>query len=146
MPRQLAAIVAVLALAVAACADDDGLTSGSPVTPHGTDATTAPTAAALDNSYALAYTGGTARPADESLEPVTIGYINQEGSVPSFPEATVGIEAAVRYVNEELGGAGGHPVELATCIVQSEEDGQRCGTEMANNADVSFVIVGILAV
>jgi len=108
--------------------------------------TTGATGGPVDNTYALDYTGGTAGPADESLEPITIGYINQEGGVPSFPEATIGIEAAVRYVNEELGGAGGHPVELATCIVQSEEDGQRCGTEMANNDAVSFVIVGTLAV
>ncbi len=142
MPRNTAAVLVALAVTLAACADDDDTTTA---TTAGAAATTT-TVAVLDNAFALHYTGGTPGPADPSLEPITIGYVNQEGSVPSFPEATVGIEAAVRYVNEELGGAGGHPIELATCIVQSEEDGQRCGTEMANNDDVTFVIVGVLAV
>lgn len=75
-----------------------------------------------------------------------IGYINQEGGVPSFPEATVGIEAAVDYANAELGGADGHPIELATCTVQAEEDGQRCATEMLNNDDVSLVMTGTMVV
>ena len=57
--------------------------------------------------------------------------------MPSFPEATAGIEAAVEYVNAELGGVDGHPIELATCLVQAEEDGQRCATEMVNDDDVS---------
>jgi len=139
MPRKAVALVAAVAILLAVCADTTIADASV-----GSETTSAP--AEVDDTYALDYTGGNAGPADEALEPVVIGYINQEGSVPSFPEATVGIEAAVRYVNEELGGAGGHPVELAKCIVQSEEDGQRCGTEMANNDDVRFVIVGQLAV
>ena len=50
---------------------------------------------AVTNEWALAYTGGTEGPADESLEPVVIGYVNQEGGVPAFPEATIGLDAAV---------------------------------------------------
>lgn len=100
----------------------------------------------IGNDYALTYTGGTAGTADESLAPIKIGYINQEGGVPAFPEATAGIEAAVEYVNEELGGADGHPVVLETCVVQAEEDGQRCATQMLNDPDVAFVMTGVLVV
>jgi branched-chain amino acid transport system substrate-binding protein len=102
--------------------------------------------AQVSNDWALRYTGGTAGAADDGKSPIKVGYINQEGGAPAFPEATVGIEAAVAYVNKELGGAKGHPVVLEKCIVQSEEDGQKCATQMANDADVTFVIEGVLAV
>ena len=47
------------------------------------------------------------------------------------------------YINEELGGIGGHPLELRTClIVSSEEEGQKCGQEMANDPDVRAVVTG----
>jgi branched-chain amino acid transport system substrate-binding protein len=74
------------------------------------------------NEWALEYTGGSAGAADPSLEPVVVGYVNQEGGVPAFPEATAATEAAVEYINAELGGIGGHPLELKHCSVQAEED------------------------
>ena len=126
---------------LAACADET--TSGG--SGGGVDAA-APAEVEVSNDWALAYTGGTEGPADESLAPVTIGYINQEGGVPSFPEATAGIEAAVDYANAELGGVDGHPIELASCVVQAEEDGQRCATQMLNDDEVSFVMTGTMVV
>jgi branched-chain amino acid transport system substrate-binding protein len=134
----VAALAAVGAIAFGACGSDDPEPSSQS---SGADAESK-----VSNDFALAYTGGTAGKADAAKSPIKIGYINMEGAVPSFPEATVGIEAAVDYVNEELGGAQGHPVELVKCVVQSEEDGQKCATEMANNDDVQFVIEGILVV
>src|SRR5215204_2196604 len=126
--RRLTRAMALLGLAalLGACADDGSGGGGGGAS---SDAA-APAEVEADNEWALAYTGGTEGPADESLDPITVGYINQEGGVPSFPEATAGIEAAVEYVNGELGGVEGHPVELATCMVQAEEDGQRCATQM----------------
>ena len=45
--------------------------------------------------------------ADESLPPVRIGLLNQENDpVGSFPEIRLGLEAAVGYINAELGGIG----------------------------------------
>ena len=64
--------------------------------------------------------------------------------MPAFPEATAGTEAAVEYVNRELGGIGGHPLQLKTCAVQAEEDGQKCGTEMVNDTNVRAVLTGVL--
>jgi branched-chain amino acid transport system substrate-binding protein len=109
-------------------------------------ATTAAGAGSDGNDFGLSYTGGTAGKADKKLTPITIGYINQEGGVPSFPEATAGINAAVKYVNNELSGAQKHPVAVKKCAVQTEEDGQRCATEMLNDDSVAFVMTGTLVV
>ena len=134
--------VGLLAL-LGACADES---SGGGSSEGASADAAAPAEVEATNDWALAYTGGTEGPADEALDPITIGYINQEGGVPSFPEATAGIEAAVEYVNTELGGVQGHPVELVSCQVQAEEDGQRCATEMVNDEDVPFVMTGTMVV
>ena len=49
--------------------------------------------------------------------PVVVGFVNQENAaVGSFPEVRADAEAAVRYVNAELGGVGGHPLRLESCV------------------------------
>ncbi|MCH2409153.1 MAG: hypothetical protein MK190_08280, partial [Acidimicrobiales bacterium] len=51
--------------------------------------------------------------ADFDLDPVLVGLINMENSpAGSFPEARVAIEAAADWVNSELGGINGRPIEL----------------------------------
>jgi branched-chain amino acid transport system substrate-binding protein len=93
------------------------------------------------NQWALTYTGGSAGAAHGT--PITIGYANQEDV---FPEATIGIDAAVKYVNAELGGIGGHPIRLTSCKITVEEDGQKCGTQFVNDSSVSVVMTGTLLV
>lgn len=134
----MAASVAALTL-LAGCGGGNGAADGN-------NAGGAAAAPPVSNDWALKYTGGTAGAVGAGKSPVKVGYINQEGGALAFPEATVGIEAAVEYVNRELGGAGGRPVVLKKCIVQSEEDGQKCATQMANDPEVKFVIEGVLAV
>jgi branched-chain amino acid transport system substrate-binding protein len=91
----------------------------------------------------LEYTGGTAGPADEGLSPIAIGWVNAQGGVGEIPEATAGAEAAVAYVNAELGGVAGHPIELHTCfIVEAEEEGQGCAQQLINDDDVSVIVFG----
>ncbi len=146
--RSFSAITALASLALVAGACTESTSSAPTATTAAsaaaTDAATATTEPAQSNQWALDYTGGRAGPADDTLEPIVIGYVNQEGSVPAFPEATAGTEAAVEYVNRELGGIGGHPLQLKTCAVQAEEDGQKCGTEMVNDAKVQVVLTGVL--
>ena len=73
--------------------------------------------------------------------------MTQDGGIPGWPETTPGAEAAVDYLNDELGGIDGHPVELRTClVVSSEEEGQKCGQEMANYPDVRAVVTGQMIV
>ncbi len=111
-----------------------------------TTTTASHTSSTVSNSYALQYTAGTPGRADPSKTPVTIGYVNEEGGVLSFPEATQGADAAVAYVNDELGGVGGHRLVLEKCVVQTEEDGQKCGVQLANDPAVSLVLTGTLEV
>ena len=81
--------------------------------------------------------------ADESLPPVRIGLLNQENDpVGSFPEIRLGIEGAVAYINAELGGIGGHPVELEICIQNSIPSAQECAQDLATS-DLVSVINGV---
>lgn len=151
-------MVAALGVFAAACSEDDG-GSGTPATqapttaptteaPGGTDSTDAPAGdlPVLQSSIdvGLAYTGGPGGVA--SGDPIKIGYVNQEGGTPAFPEASVGVDAGVWFVNNFLGGVGGRPIELVKCFVTKEEDGLKCGQEMLANADVQAVLVGAMLV
>lgn len=93
-----------------------------------------------------AYVGGKGK-ADPKLSPVTIGWINGQGGpvTRDFPQGTRVIEAAVKLINAELGGVHKHPVRLSTCfIAEAEEEGVRCGQQMANNKAVKVVLFGIV--
>jgi branched-chain amino acid transport system substrate-binding protein len=95
----------------------------------------------------LAYTGGKAGAADSSLSRIKIGFINQQGATPGFPEATAAAQAAASFVNDYLGGIGGHPIQLVTCfVVSSEEDGQNCAQKMAADSSIVAVQLGLLTV
>lgn len=131
-------IIAAGAL-VAACSSGDG----------GNTATTKPSggsSGAVPTKLALEYTGGTAGKADAAMAPVKVGYINQESGSVAYPENTAGVDLAVKYINAKLGGIQGHPIELVKCFVSTEEDGQKCATQMLNDASVKLVITGTLVV
>ena len=89
------------------------------------------------------YVGGSGA-ADSSKSPVKIGYFNQQGGSIEVTHTNVdGINAAVKYVNEEAGGIGGHPLEVVTCYVaNTEEEGQQCGQKFANDKDIVAVVAG----
>lgn len=78
--------------------------------------------------------------ADPDAEPIHIGMINQEDTpLGSFPELRRATEAAVAFVNEELGGVGGRPIELHTCIVSfNVEQSQACAQEMVQQDVVAL--------
>jgi len=91
------------------------------------------------------YVGGKAGKADNSLPPVGLGWVNVEGGPGGNPEATAGARAAVKYVNEKLGGIGGHPLQLNICtVVSAEEEGQKCGQQLLGDKSVSAIGVGNL--
>ncbi|MFM2115247.1 MAG: hypothetical protein RI908_988, partial [Actinomycetota bacterium] len=66
---------------------------------------------------------GDKAPLKASGDPITIGFQNPEGPVINFPEYRVAAEAAVSYINEQLGGIGadvakgtpGRPLKLEVC-------------------------------
>lgn len=163
--RTFWAVLAAFALLAAACGDDDdggdadAAGGDEPTTAaaddgaggdgaeSGDDATNADDGGDADDTGAGSDDGGAAPtdsgPADDSLEPVRIGLLNQENDpVGSFPELRIGIEGAVAYINAELGGIGGHPVELVSCVQNSVEKAQECSQELASD-DLVSVINGI---
>ena len=167
-------LFAAATLVAAACGSDDNNGSSGTAAPAGTNAATATTAAATattaaatsDTSAAapgttaaagggetsvtdyIAYSGGKAGAADTSLSTIKVGYVNQEGGpIEIGPTNDDGAEIAVKYINDEAGGIGGHPVELVKCYIAStEEEGQQCGQQLANDPDVVAVLLGAVAV
>lgn len=147
------AALAVIGLVAAACSEDssstDSSSSETTEAAEGSDSTE-PTQESSEDAevseesiaHGVDYTGGPG--GEASGDPIVIGYVNQEGGTPAFPEATIGAEAAVWFANKFLGGVGGRPIELLTCTVTKEEDGQKCAQEMLANDAVQVVVVGAM--
>lgn len=156
---RIAAAGAVLVAGAAACSSSSSSTqaaSSPAASAPASSVASSPAVAATTGSGAtggvtdfVQYTGGKAGPADNSLSPVTIGWVNEQGGPPSqtFPEATRAAQATVKYINTSLGGIQGHPVQLATCfIVTSEAQGTTCGQQMENTKGVEVIAEGIDAI
>src|SRR5947209_9465823 len=81
------------------------------------------------------FVGGKPGKANPKLKPVVIGWVNlQGGQVQIGPNATPAAEIAVKLVNDSLGGIGGHPLKLKECFIRNtEEEGTKCGQQMAND-------------
>src|SRR5690349_9040391 len=96
----------------------------------------------------LTYTGGKSGPADKSLPPAYIGYVNQQGGPTAVGLlATAGAQMAVEYANAELGGINGHPIQLVTCFIASaEEEGTVCAQKFLANKNVNVIEMGGVAV
>jgi branched-chain amino acid transport system substrate-binding protein len=93
---------------------------------------------------AASFTGGEVGAVDKNLEAVKIGFINVDGGVPAFPESTKAEEVAAAFINDHLGGVGGHPIEIVQCnIVQGDEDAQKCAQQFANDPSILSVQLGM---
>jgi branched-chain amino acid transport system substrate-binding protein len=162
----------LLAFVVAACgSDDDG--SGGDTTVAGapntgvqetsappdtaTPDTASPDTATPDTATPDTATPDTATPdtatpgsdvvaADDSLEPITIGLVNQQGGSIDQSPGYYGFDAAVRWINAELGGIDGHPLEVEFCpVVATAEDALACGQQIVNNDAISLAAVLVVA-
>jgi branched-chain amino acid transport system substrate-binding protein len=165
-----AATVAVAAVAVAGCGSSNNSSSSSQSSAAAGAATTSAAAtsssagATTTSSAATgsgaggagaqavtdyqSYIGGKAGKADSSLPPVTIGWINQQGGQQAIgPLATIGAQTAVKYINSELGGVDGHPVQLKTCFITSaEEEGKTCAQQLLADKSVDVIDEGAVAI
>jgi branched-chain amino acid transport system substrate-binding protein len=110
------------------------------------DRNTAPSAGAAVTNY-LTYVKGTAGKADPKKSKIYIGWVNQQGGqVVIGGLATAGAQLAVKYVNDQLGGIDGHPIELVTCFIKSnEEEGTTCGQKLVNDKRISVIATGAVA-
>jgi len=79
--------------------------------------------------------------AEPTGEPIVLGMINQENTAGgSFPEVRLAAEAGVDFINAELGGIDGRPLELVTCIAEfSVESSQACAQQMVSAGAVAVV-------
>ena len=77
-------------------------------------------------------------------DPITIGMINQENTpAGSYPELSQGVDAAIAFVNEQLGGLDGRPIELEVCNTNfSAEGSTSCGQQFVEE-QVPVVMGGI---
>ena len=141
----LATILA--ATVVAGCGSSQSSSSGATTTSAQAPSSTATGGAGGSGAVTdlSSYTEGGSGAANNSLSPVTLGWVNQQGGPLGFPNSTAGAEAAVKYVNSYLGGIGGHPLQLSTCfVVGSEQEGNTCGDQLVNDASVKAVLFGTL--
>lgn len=85
--------------------------------------------------------GSTSGAGKASGTPVVVGFINQENAaVGSFPEVRRDAEVAVRYVNEELKGVGGRPIQLETCTTDgTPESSQACANKLRQKKPVAVL-------
>ncbi|WP_432842357.1 ABC transporter substrate-binding protein [Dactylosporangium sp. CA-092794] len=68
--------------------------------------------------------------------PVTIGAMTQSIGSSGLPDPKAGLDAAVWYVNNELGGIGGHPVKIDLCQDDlTPATAVACGNQFVSNHD-----------
>ncbi len=161
---RVAAVGACLLAGAAACSSSGSSTSPASTAASSTasspatsaSATTSPSSAGANTTTAFAgsvtnykqYVGASGA-ANNSLSPVTIGWVNEQGGPPSqtFPQATLAAQATVKFINSQLGGVHGHPVKLSTCFIAAvEAQGTTCGDQMVNTKGVEAIAEGIDAV
>lgn len=147
--------LAAVALVASGCAETDDGDGAAPTTTEATTTasvdtagsggdTTSPTtdsAATADPAFewALDYTGG---PGGEATgEPIRLGIATNTSL---FPQVGDGTDVAVDFVNRQLGGVDGRPIELVTCAAVAAEDGASCGAQFANDDDIVLAMVGAM--
>lgn len=133
------------ALAVAGCSESAEDGGGDPSITDGAD-TTLPQGDSVVERYAgedwfLGVLPDAPTAADADADPIVIGLINQEDTpLGSYPEIRRAVEAGVDFVNTELGGVDGHPVELRTCVTSfNPEQSASCAQEMEQAGVVALV-------
>lgn len=83
-------------------------------------------------------------PTEATGEPIVLGMMNQENTpVGSFPELSQATQAGIDFVNEQLGGVGGRPLELDVCNTEFSTEGSTACAQRFVQAEVPAVLGGI---
>ena len=145
------ALIGMLALIGASCSEEGTQAAPSDSTPLSQTGAIEPKAG--DGSVVSQFAGeewflGTvpdrAEAADSSRAPIKVGMINiDDAPLGALPELTRAMDAGVKFINTELGGVRGAPIELVKCSVDlSPEKSQACARKMVED-DVIAVVPGI---
>jgi branched-chain amino acid transport system substrate-binding protein len=118
---RIVGIAVVAALGVTAACSDDGSTTA-------------------ESSSSAGDTTATSADSPATGEPIRIGFVNSEGGAFSVPELRVGNEVAETYINEQLGGVRGRPLEVSRCTTDgSPEASIDCANQLVEEGVVAVV-------
>jgi branched-chain amino acid transport system substrate-binding protein len=134
------AVIALVALgAVTACGKGtNGAGEPSPATSSSAPAGLSPESLRTISSY-VGVPSGKATGA-----PIRVGLVNTESGAAASPESTLGVEEAVRSVNEYFGGVKGRPIELRKCLPADAAQTLRCAQDFAADPATVAVLQGTL--
>ena len=131
--RRYAAVIALALVLVSATACADSSKSSKADDNLSTVSSSQAVADAPAGTFAGKKATGTA---------VKVGLINNEGGAAiSQPEGRIAATAAVTYANANLGGLGGHPIELVICKEKEEPaSAADCANQMVESGVVAVVV------
>jgi branched-chain amino acid transport system substrate-binding protein len=138
-------LVALLATVVVGCSEDRGTTSAA----SSTTTKPAATASCAQDLLACAATSSIGDVVPEKAskatgEPIVLGMINQENTpLGSYPELSSATRSAIAFVNEELGGVHGRPIELEVCNTEFSPEGSTACAQGFVQDGVPAVLGGI---
>ncbi|NLD78688.1 MAG: ABC transporter substrate-binding protein [Acidimicrobiales bacterium] len=141
-----AAAVAAMAMGtMAGCSEDraaDSATSTTTTVPASTAACAEDLLACLGRS-SLGDIAPT-EPSEATGEPIVLGMINQENTpLGSYPELSSATRAAIEFVNAELGGVNGRPIQLEVCNTEFSPEGSTACAQGFVQDGVPAVLGGI---
>lgn len=128
-------VAAACVMTLVACGDDDS----------GSDASGTTTGDAATTAAGAATTGAATTAAGEQAtgEPIVIGiYTPADNQSFTAPELIDGAEAAVEYVNNQLGGIGGRPIQLESCTTDYTPPGLTACVNELFQKDPLIIIPG----
>ena len=140
-------------LIAASCGDDDDGGSAdtggtdtaatSAAQSDATEATSDATEATSDATEATSAVSGGEGAA--SGDPLVFGLANMDTGAVAFPGAGQGAQAAATYINEELGGIQGRPLEFVPCDMKNDpQAAAACGQQFANDADAVGAVLTLV--
>jgi branched-chain amino acid transport system substrate-binding protein len=117
--------------------------TSSPTTSGSSGPAAGPTVSAASVATFTAYTGGHAGEATGT--PIDIGILNSQGGGDAFPEYTTELKSAVGLINNQLGGAAGHPIDIKTCFIADQDSqGQSCAQQFLSDPKMLAIMQGAI--
>jgi branched-chain amino acid transport system substrate-binding protein len=144
--------LAVLGLVLAGCSEPERAVEedAGPAADSGGSAQTIDTSACEGDALlecARASTIGDLVPDEPSVadgEPLVLGMVNQENTpAGSYPELSGAVDAATAFVNEQLGGVDGRPIQVEVCNTEFSAEGSTACGQRFSEAGVPVVLGGI---